>query len=77
MSIASVTTMSWFPARQADGAGVDGGHAGVGIGAVSDQITKAPDLVNTGFLDLVEHRGERGKIGVNVRDDGDSHPLTL
>ena len=53
-------------------AGVDRGHAGVGVGAVADQIAEAPDLIDAGLIDPAEHRGQRGKIGVDVRDDGDS-----
>ena len=57
---------------QADG-GVLAGQvdAGVGIGAVPDQIAEAPELAAVGIVDGIEHRLEGVTVAVDVGDDRD------
>lgn len=58
-------------ADQADVAAfADKCRAGVGIGAVADQVAEAPNLVDPGLLDRRENALEGGKIGVDIADDG-------
>ena len=40
-----VTAMSWLPARQTAACARAQLHAGVGIGAVADEVAQAPELV--------------------------------
>ena len=58
-------------ADQADLAALaDQRRAGVGIGAVADQVAEAPDLLDAGRLDRREDGLEGGQVGVDVADDG-------
>ena len=48
-------------------------HAGVGLGAVADEVAEAPQLVGVGGLDVGEHRLEGVAVAVDVGDDRDVH----
>ena len=58
-------------ADQADVAALaDQVGAGVGLGAVADDVAEAPDLVDAGVVDRREDGLEGGQVGVDVADDG-------
>ena len=58
-------------ADQADVAALaDQVGAGVGLGAVADDVAEAPDLVDAGLVDRREDGFEGGLVGVDVADDG-------
>ena len=65
-------------AGQAD-RGVPAGQldAGVGLGAVADEVAEAPHLLALGRLDRVEHGLEGVPVAVDVGDDRDSHLARL
>ena len=48
-------------------------HAGVGLGAISDQITEAPQLIAATGISLLQDRVKGVTIAVDVRDDRDPH----
>ena len=41
----------------------------VGLGAVADDVAEAPDVLDLGIGDVVEHRLERRQVGVDVGED--------
>ena len=47
--------------------------AGVGIGALADDVPQAPDLVDAGVLRVGEHGLERGKVRMDVGEDRQAH----
>jgi hypothetical protein len=47
--------------------------ARVGLGAVADDVTERPDLLDVGFVDLGHHRLECGQVPVDVGDHGEAH----
>ena len=49
------------------------GRALVGLSAVADHVAEAPGLLDAGVGDLGEHRLERGQIGVDVAEQGETH----
>jgi STE24 endopeptidase len=51
--------------------------AGVGLGAVADQVAQAPDLLGARAAGVVQHRLEGVTVTVDVRDDGDVQRLKL
>ena len=58
-------------ADQADVAALaDQVGAGVGLGAVADDVAEAPDLLDAGLVDRREDGLEGGQVGVDVADDG-------
>ena len=42
-----------------------------------EAVTQIDDGVDAAAADVLDHRFERGKISMNVRDDGDAHALIL
>ena len=61
-------------AGQADGSVAPGQlDAGVGLGAVADQVAEAPHLLALGSLDRVQHRLEGMPVAVDVGHDRDPH----
>ena len=57
------------PPRQLD--------AGVGLGAVADEVAEAPQLLGVRRRDRLEHRLERVAVAVDVGDDRDLHVYSL
>ena len=47
--------------------------AGVGFGAVADEVAEAPHLVGAGALGVGEHRLEGVPVAVDVGEDRDLH----
>ena len=47
--------------------------AGVGLGAVADEIAEAPHLLGAGELGVGEHRLEGVPVAVDVGEDRDLH----
>ena len=47
--------------------------AGVGLGAVADDVAEAPDLVDLRLLDRVQAGLEGGQVGMDVGDHRDAH----
>ena len=45
-------------------------RAGVGLGAVADDVAEAPELLDAGFVDRRENGLEGGLVGVDVAEDG-------
>ena len=61
-------------ARQAQRAALaDQLGAGVGLGAVADDVPEAPDLLDLRVGDRVEAALERGQVGMYVGDHRDAH----
>ena len=73
MSSSPSTTRSWLPARQRPQRSRASSDAGVGLGAVSDQVAEAPDLVHADLrVDVGEHRLEGGQVAMHVGKPGDA-----
>ena len=70
MSSPPSTARSWLPTRQTVAALADQLRAGVGLGAVADDVAEAPDLLDVGRVDRPEDRLEGGLVGVDVAEDG-------
>ena len=65
-------------AGEADGAALlDQVGAGVGLGAVADDVAEAPDLLDAGRVDRREDGLERGLVGVNIADDGGTQAASV
>ena len=52
-------------------------HAGVGVGAVADEVAEAPQLGGVARGDRVEHRLEGVPVAVDVGDDRDLHSVAV
>ena len=48
-------------------------RAGVGLGAVADDVAEAPDLVDLRLPDRVQAGLEGGQVGMDVSDHRDAH----
>ena len=53
----------------------DQGRALVRLGAVTDDVAQAPGFVDACGLGAGEDRLERGQVGVNVAEQGETHDL--
>ena len=73
MSSVPVTTRSWLPARQRSQRSRGQRDAGVGLGAVADQVAQAPDLVESARVDVGQHGLEGRQVAVHVGEQGDAH----
>ena len=67
------TARSWLPTRQTSQRSRDQLDAGVGLGAVADDVAEAPELLDAGLVAVAEDRLEGGQIGVDVAEDCYAH----
>ena len=62
-----------MPARQTAQWRAGQRDAGVGVGAVADEVAEAPELLRAVGLGGLDHRLEGVPVAVDVGDDGDPH----
>ena len=61
------TARSWLPTRQTSQRSRDQRRAGVGLGAVADDVAEAPALLDAGLVDRREHGLEGGQVASGCR----------